>query len=356
MLGIGRYARGLIDALDSRGDTQLAMFFRLSRLRRARQRLAAPSSRVTRHFFTESTARWQLAHYDVVHGLDARIPRCSIATVATVHDVFSRKREDFAKEHFRRKKLDRYADIAENATRIVVPTQAVLEELVGYYPAAKGRVHAVHHGIDPSLFEISEVEAASRRAALGLVRPYVLSLGPPSVRKNTVRLVQAFDRLAPDFPEHELVLSGVAPEDSRALRETIEALRARDRIRMPGYLDWPDLQAAYAGAEVFSFATLAEGFGIPLVEAQAVGTPVLASDQPVAREVGGDAPLYVDPESIEAIEAGLKQLLGEGETERAERIRGGRSWAGRFRWERAAAETLAVYREAIATHRSAQGG
>lgn len=344
--GIARYALDLIGGLDRNAGALYTLLYRFSRLKKRRYFLDPPSATFDRRVFTETFARWQLSLYDVVHGLDARIPRCRTPTVATIHDVFSRQRDDLAHEGFRQKKLDTYARTAAEATRIIVPTQAVREEYTEYFPAAKGRVRPVHHGIDAAFFGIDPEQLAARRAKHGLERPYVLFLGLLSTRKNCARMVEAFDHLAGEFPDHELVLGGARSHGFEAIEAAIAAAGAKDRVRMPGFLPWEDIPYVYAGADAFLFTTLREGFGFPIVEALAVGTRVLASDQAAPREVGGEAARYADPESVDAIAAGLRALLDEDEAAKTARVAQGTAWARKFTWERCAAETLAVYEEA----------
>ena len=341
--GIARYALALVDALArAGGPNRYRLLYRLSRIKRRRHFLEPPSPAFERAVFAETLARFQLRGLDVVHGLDARIPRCGVPAVATIHDLFSAQRDDLGSDDFRRKKLATYEHTAKRAARIVVPTRAVAVELVERFPAATGRVRVVPHGVDDVFFDAAPDDGG----ALGIDGPYVLFVGLLSTRKNVVRLVEAFDRLAGDHPDLKLVLAGPASHGFESIQAAIGAATARARIVRPGFVPPEALPSLYAGAEALAFATLQEGFGLPILEAFAAGTRVLASDQATPREVGGDAAVYVDPEDAGAIEGGLRALLDEPAGARADRRDRGRARARELTWARCAERTAEVWREA----------
>src|SRR6185437_15832354 len=121
-------------------------------------------------------------------------------------------------------------------------------------------------------------------------------------------------------------------------------LGMEQQVLFAGYVADDDLPALYAGADVFALPALYEGFGLPVLEAMAAGTPVLTSNVGATAEVAGDAALLVDPLSVAAIRDGLRALLTDAGLRDDLRARGRRR-AAQFSWERAAAETLALYRE-----------
>ncbi len=127
----------------------------------------------------------------------------------------------------------------------------------------------------------------------------------------------------------------------------MEQLGLKDRVIFPGYIPGDRLVYWYNAATVFAYPSLYEGFGMPVVEAQACGTPVLTSDRSALPEAAGDGALLVDPEDVEAIAEGLRQLL-TNEPLRAELRQRGLDHAARLTWEKTAAETVATYRQALA--------
>jgi glycosyltransferase involved in cell wall biosynthesis len=168
----------------------------------------------------------------------------------------------------------------------------------------------------------------------------ILNVGAIQKRKNIARLVEAFERLAPPW---QLVLAGSHGYGAGEILARIEKSRARDRIRVTGYVSPEELAGWYARAAVFAFPSLDEGFGMPLLEAMAAGVPVIASNRSALPEVAGDAALLVDPEDSEALGQALGELSVNGDLCR-ELARRGIARAQTFTWEKAVRETWDVYR------------
>jgi alpha-1,3-rhamnosyl/mannosyltransferase len=199
----------------------------------------------------------------------------------------------------------------------------------------------VPNGVD--LDRATEVDAdrVRRRYDVG-ERPYVFWIGTWQPRKNVRVLVEAFARLDPELP-HRLLLAG--PEgwvaDDRA---AVAALG--DRVRLLGPVPGADAAALYAGADLFVFPSRHEGFGIPVLEAMAQGTPVVASDIPVLREVGGDAARFVPVDDAAELADAMGALLRDPAARAALVARGLHHVQG-YSWERCADATIAVYEEAL---------
>ena len=213
------------------------------------------------------------------------------------------------------------------------------------------RVAVVPHGIDTDAFRRAgdqEVSAVRRRHRID--GPFLLYLGGIEPRKNLPRLLEAFGRLDADV-RPTLVLAGgwVAwnPEGIDAARAALAELpeEARRRVVMTGYVSDRDKVALLSGAEALVYPSLYEGFGLPVLEAMAVGTPVLTSNVSGLPEVAGDAALLVPPHDVDAIAAGMERLLRAGEL-RERLAAAGAERVGRFRWEDAARRTAEVLRAA----------
>jgi glycosyltransferase involved in cell wall biosynthesis len=175
----------------------------------------------------------------------------------------------------------------------------------------------------------------------GVTRPYVLFVGTVEPRKNLPRVVDAFARIG--RPDVELVLVGPTGWNED-VAPAVAALGARARAL--GFVPRHDLAPLYAGAAAFVYPSLREGFGLPVLEAMAQGTPVVTSAATSTAEVAGDAALLVDPFDVDAIAAAIDRALTDGEV--ARRLRdAGRARAAEFPWSRTAEMTLAVYREAV---------
>lgn len=171
-------------------------------------------------------------------------------------------------------------------------------------------------------------------------RPYAISIGRLEKKKNTQRIVKAFETVHSLHPL-QLVLVGKSGYGYEEVREVIEASQFKNDIRELGWLSPEDLTVLLPNAAVFVFPSLYEGFGLPVLEAFAAGVPVIASRGSSLEEVGGGAALYVDPENVSEIARAIEQLLNN-EQLRATLIKAGQERVKQFFWEKCARETLTV--------------
>jgi glycosyltransferase involved in cell wall biosynthesis len=228
---------------------------------------------------------------------------------------------------------------ARRAGALACISQATADLLVERIPKVRPKTHVVLLGVQERFFAGAETAAAVRERH-GLDRPYVLITGTLEPRKNLVRAIQAFAALPDDVRAgHDLVLAGPRGWATGAIDEAIT--RNAHLVRALGHVPEDDLPGLYAGATVFLYPSLREGFGLPVVEAMAAGTAVLTSSLSSLPEVGGDAVAYADPYDAGAIGARLEELLTDDGL-RAALERKGVERARTFTWERTARETLAL--------------
>jgi glycosyltransferase involved in cell wall biosynthesis len=226
------------------------------------------------------------------------------------------------------------------AERVITVSEAARREIIGATGVEAQRVEAIHNGVDVAPCG----DPAPVLARLGLRAPFLLYVGSLEPRKNVLRLLDAFDEVSRKRDDLGMVL--VTERDSGhrpALDERLARMRAGARVRLLHDVEDSELTALYGSASAFAFPSLAEGFGLPPLEAMACGAPVLAADNPVLHEVLGDAAMFVDALDSSAIAQGLGRLLADGELTAGMRRAGGQV-ARRFTWIRAAEKTLAVYR------------
>jgi alpha-1,3-rhamnosyl/mannosyltransferase len=197
---------------------------------------------------------------------------------------------------------------------------------------------------DPCFTPAPARQVDALRARLKLPERYVLYVGTNRPHKNLPRLVEAWARIADGRTDGcHLVLAG--PEDDRypEARRRARAMNLKTVV-FPGAIPEADLPALYSGARLAVQPSLCEGFGLPVLEAMACGTPVACARIPALVEIGGDAALYFDPEHT----GEMADALGRGLDEqglRAELVSRGRAQAGGFSWAQTAVQTLAAYRE-----------
>lgn len=274
-------------------------------------------------------------------------PPCPV--VVTVHDLIHLAHPELLPRPlalaYARVRLARAARLA---ARVVTVSETVARELVAELGVSPGRMSVIPNGVDERFRATLPVERLSDDLAeLGLAPGYLLFVGNPKGHKNLPRLLDAYQRLqAGPIAPPPLVLVGARGEAAAGLQRELRRRGLGDQVRSIGFVREDALPALYQGAVALVFVTLAEGFGLPLAEALAAGTPVVTSDLPVHREVTGGAAELVDPRDPAAIAAGIARLLAEPEL-RAARARAGRERAARYRWSDVARRTLAAYDRAL---------
>ena len=268
--------------------------------------------------------------------------------VFTMHDVSPLVYPDFYPTNMRRSLKFLISRGLRKAKLIVCPSEHARETTAEHFGVDPDRISVVHHGIDSRFRPLPEEEAPDTvRERYQIRAPYALYVGKLMLRKNIVRMLEAFDLLRRDAPELTLVLCGRRFWDTHFLDEAIVRLRLQDRVVELGYVPDADLPLLYAGAEMALYPTLFEGFGFPVLEAMACGTPVVTSNVSCLPEIAGDAALLVDPQKVEEIAAAMRRLHADAALRRTLREKG-LARAALFTWQRAAEQMVEVYRRASA--------
>jgi alpha-1,3-rhamnosyl/mannosyltransferase len=272
-------------------------------------------------------------------------------TVLTCYDLIGRRAPGML-PGVKRRLLDAAVWFSlRRASRVLAISQAVAGDLADSGLVTATRVRVTPLAAGPAFRPPSPEAVADMRRRLDLPPRYLLYVGLDKPHKNLVTLIQAWGRLIARRPELTaglpLVLAG--PRDPRYARLT-EAYVTRfarpDAVRFLGPVDETDLPALYGGAAAFAFPSRHEGFGLPVLEAMACGTAVVAGDATSLPEVAGDAALLVDPLDVTAWSTALERVLGEPQLAADLRARG-RARAARFTWQATARATLDAYRELL---------
>jgi glycosyltransferase involved in cell wall biosynthesis len=356
--GVGRYVDQLVPALDALGADlvivcQQADVEHYGKITPSAKVVAAPA-RVARRparLVWEQTDLARLADRvgaDVLHSPHYTMPlRSRVPVVTTLHDAtfftHPEVHQPVKRAFFRiwtRASLRR-------AARCIVPSQATLDELSRVTRGVHGQVDVAHHGVDPARFHPpGDDEIAAARVHLGLrAERYVAFLGTIEPRKNVPFLVEGWQRAVSGLDRPPaLVVAGGRGWDT-GVDQALAAVPAHLEVLLPGYLPLDLLAGFLGGAEVVAYPSLAEGFGLPVLEAMACGAPVLTTRSLALPEVGGDAVEYTEPTAA-GIEAALAALLGES-ARRAELSAAAIRRAGTFTWAACAEQHLAAYRRAL---------
>ncbi len=313
-------------------------------------------------------------------------------TIMTVHDVAALK---FSKSY---NWFERWYTIWSAKTalkklwKVIVPSEFTKGEVLKTLKLENiktNKIKVVQHGYDKRYRKIetdNEIEINKVLNKYNIKKPFLLSVGRWEEKKNTARLIESFDTLchlernerpqgeseverfvtgsnskseqiSPLHPDYaslhrdygrndnnsnlQLVLVGKPGHGYEKVEEALEKSPNKKDIIMPGYVDVEDLVYLMNAAEAFVFPSLYEGFGLPVLEALATGTPVVASKGTSLEEVGGEACVYVDPISVESIAKGINMALGDSQKRKAKSEKG-LERVKDFSWEKCAEETLKV--------------
>jgi glycosyltransferase involved in cell wall biosynthesis len=290
--------------------------------------------------WTHARLSWEVAWHppDVLfipaHVIPLLHPR---RTIVTVHDLGYLY---FPAAHPWQQRV--YLDLstrwnARVAAHVLVDSEITQRDLVARYGVPADKITVAYPGVDPALAPVRDPDRiAAVRARYGIAGPYFLYLGTLQPRKNLARLIEAYalwrERHAVD-PAPQLVLAGKRGWLYAALFEQVERLGLAGQVVFPGYVPEAEKPALLSGALAFLFPSLYEGFGLPVLEAQACGCPVVASTTSSLPEVAGEAALLVDPVDVGAIVRALARLADDVALRRR-LVAQGRENVKRFSWQR----------------------
>jgi glycosyltransferase involved in cell wall biosynthesis len=235
--------------------------------------------------------------------------------------------------------------LALRASRVILTiSQATKADLVRVFHLDPQRVQVTPLAADATFAPRSPAQINAVRVNYALPERYVLYLGSNKPHKNLMRLVQAWQmaNVKHQMSNIQLVIAGQWDERYPEARRLAEELGLKDQVIFAGAVEENDLPALYSGATLFVFPSLYEGFGLPVLEAMACGTPVVCSRASSLPEVAGDAAMLVDTVQMDTLATAINQMLRDEELRRAMRQKG-LAQAARFSWEHTARETLSIY-------------
>lgn len=360
--GIGRYTRELIRALASEAPN---FYFKLFSAHPPAQLAVPEPLPVVAHVQYHPApvdARWLYrlwyrarlplpvqvftGQIDLFHSPDFVLPpvRGRIPTLLTVHDLsFIQYPETFPAA------LVNYLNnvvpaSVTRASHILADSASTMRDLQSMWGVAAEKITVLYSGVNERFRPVTD-EATTRqlRERYGLgERPFVLAVGTVQPRKNYELLVRAFRPVAEQLP-HSLVIAGGRGWLGEGLPATIERQGLGERVHLIGFVDDADLPALYSAAELLAFPSLYEGFGLPLLEAMACGTPVVSSNASSLPEVTADgSAVLLSPHDEAAWSATLLNVLTD-EIARGRLIEAGFARAQRFSWEAAARQLAELY-------------
>lgn len=377
--GIGRYARELVRAIVAQGNTHrytlfyaaggidldspyLADLRRLCdlhahvrcvpiplsprRLTQIWQRLRAP---LPVELFT--------GPLDLLHAPDFVLPPTRARTLVTIHDLSFMVHPECAEPSMVRYLIEAVPRGLRRADVIVADSQATRGDLARLLAVDPTRVELVYPGVGQSFRPMPPEDTEPVRRRLGLPDRFVLFVSTLEPRKNLIRLLEAFAQVAGHRSQVtvssqlatcdlHLVIAGRRGWLYEDIFATIERLRLRERVRLLDFVHDKDLPALYNLAAAFAYPSIYEGFGIPLLEALACGTPTVTADNSSLPEVVADAAVLVSAEDVGSIASGIARVVAD-EPLRARLRLAGPERARQFTWEQAAKRVLACYERVV---------
>lgn len=366
--GIGRHTRELVEALlGARSGDEFVLLFDNDEVRRREHLLLGLVSRTDAGsvvagygpFSLNSTLNLPRAlrrlKADVYHSTNFMRPlrRVPCASVTTIHDLIPYVAPHSIPRSRKRRLLPLYRWMTRRAARLSDRLIAVSEhtkrDIVEHLGVPDEKVAVVHNGLEPAFHPGSH--RGRIRERFGIDGELLVAAGRADPYKNSLALVRAVEALVRAGRNGlRCLLIGELDERYPEVRDYVRDHGLDGHVRFTGYLDERDLVAAYQEADVLVHPSLYEGFGFPPLEAMACGTPVVSSNRTSLPEVLGDAALFVDPESIEELSRAIARVLDDAPLRASLRQRG-LEQAKRYTWQRAATETLDVYRAALEAHR-----
>ncbi len=355
--GLSRYAHSLRDALDDQGVTAIPFssqsdfavappwlaqrgFCRLP----IRRKLLAPAWTYT----GLPRAEWMLPPFDLLHSIDVdyRAPTGK-PWVVTIHDLGVLVHPEYfsgAVPWLLRAYLKQIAARADRVLCVSHSTAAEVTRFTGMQPGERLRV--IEEGVDEAFFDPPAATALAQ--ADGIIAPdtpFLLFSGSTNPRKNLHRVLNAYRKLVPGIGLH-LVIVGAWGSGDGELAADIDAARATGMVHTPGYVSDEVLQALLFRADAFLYPSLYEGFGLPILEAMASGTPVITSTNSSMPEIAADAAILVDASDEAAIGEAMMRVAQDRPAMAALREKGV-AHARRFSWADTARRTINVYRELV---------
>jgi glycosyltransferase involved in cell wall biosynthesis len=326
--GVGVYSGEILNGL-ARAHPEASYLFcyRPHRfLRSLRERLPPNASR---RMLRENHA----PSADLFHGLNQRLGTGPFRhSVSTFHDLFVIS-GDYSSPEFRDRFAAQARAAAERSDLIIAVSAFTARQVEQLLDVEPSRIRVIHHGVRP----VAQAAQILEREQM------ILSVGAIQRRKNTTRLIEAFEQVDSGW---KLVLAGASGFESQEALQRIERSPRKDEIQVLGYVSDSKLEELYRRAAIFAFPSLDEGFGMPVLDAMARGVPVLTSNVSAMPEVAGDAALLVDPHNIASIAEGLCRLSSDS-TLRERLVGAGLARAREFTWEKAVESTWKVYEELL---------
>lgn len=361
--GIGRYVRELVSALARQDSITLYKLF-VSGASVSQRPLSLNKNFVWKP--TSIPPKWLarvwyrvgiplpiecfVGKIDLYHATDFVLPPTLPATrtLLTVHDLSFVRVPEAASPNLKAYLDQVVPSSVKRADHILADSEATRNDLIELYGVVEDHITVLLSGVDARFKNICDSDfLMTTRNKYGLgTTPYIFSIGTVQPRKNYGRLIQSLAHLRSSGYDINLVIAGGRGWLEDPIYENIRTNKMEKYVHFIGFADEVDLPALYSAAYCFAFPSLYEGFGLPVLEAMACGTPVITSNVSSLPEVAGDAAIMIDPYDVDALTHALRQLLGDQELYQT-LIKKGFERAKLFTWEKSARQLREIYTQLL---------
>jgi glycosyltransferase involved in cell wall biosynthesis len=348
--GIGRYTWELAKGLAGRDDLDQLSFFGRGRLIDEPRHLIEGREFPRRRKLLRRIDAWRMKRTlrsSVVHGPNYFLPAAVESGVITVHDLSVFKFPETHPSARLRAFEQLFKSSLDRSAHIITDTETIRQELVATFSVRPETVTAIPLGVDPR-FKPTDGSPSEALTSWGLsLGGYGLCVSTLEPRKKIRELLLAWERLPAEIRNRfPLALAGGSGWENDDLHAEIERAVGDGWLRPLGFVDDERLPELYAGAALFIYPSVYEGFGLPPIEAMASGVPVIVANRSCLPEVCGEAARYVDPDDLGAFASTIEASLRDAAW-RTEAIAQGVERAGQFTWDRCVERTIGVYRKVI---------
>jgi glycosyltransferase involved in cell wall biosynthesis len=252
--------------------------------------------------------------------------------IVSIHDMSAVEHPEWFNRRFAAWYACLLPRLASQARMIITSSEFSRQRIMDTLQIPSQKIALVPCGVDSAFFSPQPIDVQEKvKAKYHLPASYLLFVGSISVRKNLNRLLEAWQRLASRFPQYSLVIAGAR----RPALRGVEAGRGGQQVHWLGYVESQDLPALYSAARLYVMPSLYEGFGLPVLEAMACGTPVIAARAGALPEAAGNAALFFDPGNTDELAQLISQVVDDPDLQ-AYLIESGRERASQFPWEKTA--------------------
>jgi len=288
------------------------------------------------------------SQFDLVHNMCQYPikPSHMNRSIITVHDLIPVLFPDLVTPVYAWQSKSLLPRILNKTDRIITVSENTKQDIIKRYQITPDKIDTIYNGVSDHFRPCHPEEVYRFKELNNLIDPYILFVGALEPKKNIPSIIKAYSLCLKIFPKLKLILAGKISWKNQEIFSLIKNLNLEKNVKILNFVDYKDLPLLYAGAEVFVFPSLYEGFGLPPLEAMKCGTPVIVSDRSSLPEIVGEKGLMVNPEDISGLSRMILKVLNEPDFRKNMSDYYIRR-ADLFTWKRCIQETMESYERTL---------